>query len=221
MSEFTLYLGDCLEYMKSMPDKSINAVITDPPYGIDYINGGGHRIEHGWNEHLLFGDWDKNRPDKIYFDEILRIGKKVIIWGGNYFTDYLFPSMQWLIWDKGQRNFSLADCELAWSNSWNAARIYEYSRSKALSDGKVHPTQKPISLMKWCIDLTGANTIFDPFMGGGTTGVACMQLGKNFIGCEIDPNYYAIAEKRIKQAAMQGLLPIFMEADKTAEQLTL
>jgi DNA modification methylase len=205
----TLYQGDCLEYMKSMDDKSVDAVITDPPYGINYINGGGRNPKNGWRDFRGDGDWDKNRPDIQYFDEIIRIGKTVIVWGGNYFTDCLLPSSCWLVWDKGQRDFSLADGEMAWCSEHKAMRIFSYSRSAMIKENGYHPTQKPIALMKWCINLLQADTIFDPFMGSGTTGIACVQLGRNFIGCEIDPGYFAIAEKRIRIAQMQE--PLFTD----------
>jgi DNA modification methylase len=204
-----LLQGDCIEVMKTLPAGSVDAVVTDPPYGIDHIHAGGRSENNGWSSGLYHGEWDKARPSKEYFDAILRVAKTVITWGGNYFTDYLPPTMRWLIWDKGQRNFSLADFEMAWTNQNNASRIYDYPRSKALQDGKVHPTQKPVSLMKWCMEVCkipeGA-TVLDPFMGSGTTGVACAQTGRNFIGIEIDPGYFEIAKRRIELAQAQPLL---------------
>ena len=108
-----LWHGDCLEWMEHA--KGIDLVLTDPPYGIGY--GGSMRIgqeKHGWTQYE--GGWDESRPTKEIFALILKISGDQIIWGGNYFTDYLPPSIQWFVWDKGQRNFTLADCELAWSN---------------------------------------------------------------------------------------------------------
>ena len=209
MTDVKLYLGDCLEVMRGMPDKSVDAVITDPPYGIDHIHAGGRSIKNGWNTSLYHGDWDIDRPSADYFYEIQRVANVVVVWGGNYFSDYLPPSMRWLVWDKGQRNFSLADFEMAWTNQRRASRIFDYPRSRALRDGKVHPTQKPIDLMKWCFDVCKIDedaTVLDPFMGSGTTGVACVQTGRNFIGIEIDPTYFAIAEKRIAEAQQQPRL---------------
>jgi DNA modification methylase len=203
-----LHLGDCLEFMKTMPDKSVDAVITDPPYGINYINGGGRNPKNGWRDFREDGEWDKLKPTKEYLNNILRVGKVIIVWGGNYFADMLPPSQQWLVWDKGQREFSLADGELAWSSIDKAVRIFSKSRGSMLKENGYHPTQKPISLMKWCIELAAADTIFDPFMGSGTTGVACVQTGRNFIGCEIDEGYFKIAEKRIHDAQQQLRLGI-------------
>lgn len=204
---YQLYLGDCLNFMRTLDAGSVDAVITDPPYGINYINGGGRNPLNGWRDFRADGKWDQWKPTREYFDEIQRIAKTVIVWGGNYFSDLLPPSQQWLIWDKGQRDFSLADAELAWSNQDRAVRVFDYSRGSMLKENGLHPTQKPVALMRWCIELAAAKSVFDPFMGSGTTGVACMQLGRNFIGCEIDPAYYAIAERRIRDAAAQP--PLF------------
>lgn len=141
------------------------------------------------------------------FEQMTHYSKDQIIWGGNYFTDYLPPTMQWLVWDKGQRDFSLADCEFAWSSQEKASRIFDYPRSRALQDGKEHPTQKPLALMKWCLEfLPKAETVLDPFMGSGTTGVACVKLGRKFIGIELDPKYFDIACRRIEEAYKQPSL---------------
>lgn len=124
-----------------------------------------------------------------------------IIWGGNYFTDVLPPTMRWLVWDKGQRGFSLADCEFAWTSQWKASRVFDYARAKAMKDGKQHPTQKPIELMSWCLEFVkDADVVCDPFMGSGTTGVACVKAGRRFVGIEREPAYYEIACKRIEEA---------------------
>ena len=203
-----LRLGDWLEILPTLADKSVDAVITDPPYGINYINGGGRNPKNGWRDFRPDGDWDKWRPTREHFDQLLRIGKVVIIWGGNYFSDCLPPSQQWLMWDKGQRDFSLADGELAWSSQDKAVRIFTYSRAAMMKENGLHPTQKPISLMKWCIEIAKAKTILDPFMGSGSTGVAAAQLGCDFTGIEISPKYFAIAEKRIAEAQQQMIMEL-------------
>jgi len=202
----TLYLADCREVLPTLP--KVDAVITDPPYGIGADTHAGPE-KSGWKQ---YGDggWDVDRPEREVFDlmaKAVRKGGGMIIWGGNYFTDYLPPTMQWLVWDKGQREFSLADCEFAWSSQKKAARIFNYPRPLALKDGKQHPTQKPVALMEWCIDILGnPETVLDPFMGSGTTGVACMNLGRKFIGIEIEPKYFDIACERISAAQAQGRL---------------
>lgn len=215
----TLYLGDCRDILPTLP--KVDAVVTDPPYGIGADKAAKSAAEQrkaaeakplgqrtkagrGWAD---YGDtdWDDVRPPAECFDLIRAAAPAQIIWGGNYFTDLLPPTMRWLVWDKGQRDFSLADCEFAWSSEQKAARIFTYARALALQDGKTHPTQKPIALMKWCIDFfPKAESILDPFMGSGTTGVAAVQMGRDFIGIEREPKYFDIACKRIDQAQRQG-----------------
>ena len=199
IGDATLYLGDCMDILPTLP--KVDAVMTDPPYGIGADSHAGSS-NNGWTQWDVNG-WDLQRPEKKIFDAIRNISKQQIIWGGNYFTDYLPPTMQWLVWDKGQRGFSLADGEFAWSSQQAAARIFNYSRAEALKDGKQHPTQKPVALMLWCIDKTKGNVVLDPFMGSGTTGVAAIQMGRKFIGIEREPKYFDIACKRIEQATKQ------------------
>lgn len=200
----TLYLGDCMDILPTL-DK-VDLLLTDPPYGIGADSHQG-KIENGWKQYDKSG-WDSKKPENDLIYLCIKKGKVCIIWGGNYFTNILPPSMQWLVWDKGQRGFSLADCEFAWSSQNNAARVFDYSRALAMQDGKQHPTQKPIALMKWCIEQCKNNpqTILDPFMGSGTTGVAAIQMGRKFIGIEREPKYFEIACKRIEQAVAQPQL---------------
>lgn len=199
----TLYLGDCRDILPTL-DK-VGAVVTDPPYGIGADKHAG-KAENGWTQ-WEGESWDHERPSRDAFDAILACSKHQIIWGGNYFTDFLPPTMQWLVWDKGQRNFSLADCEFAWSSQRKAARIFTLPRSRALQDGKVHPTQKSVHLMQWCLGFVkDAETICDPFMGSGTTGVAAVQMGRKFIGIEREQKYFDIACERIEVAQMQTSL---------------
>jgi DNA modification methylase len=207
IGDATLYLGDCREILPTLG--KVDAVVTDPPYGIDYGRAGGFSASHGWGPWRENVAWDQERPARSTFDSIRACSGDQIIWGGNYFTDYLPPSMQWLVWDKGQREFSLADCELAWSSQAKAARVITYGRGKAVRDGKEHPTQKPIDVMLWCLEqIPAARTILDPFMGSGTTGVACVKLGRKFIGIEIEPRYFDIACKRIEAATKEPRLPL-------------
>lgn len=199
----TLYLGDCRDILPTLG--KVDAVVTDPPYGI-----GADRTRNsqkdGWRDYGNEG-WDKSRPEKAIFDAILACGREHIIWGGNYFTDWLPPTMRWLIWDKGQRDFSLADVEMAWCSHWKAARAFTYSRGAALQDGKEHPTQKPIAVMRWCLGLLETTgPVLDPFMGSGTTGVACAHEGRRFIGIEREPAYFDIACRRIAEAYAQPRL---------------
>lgn len=211
--------GDCREVLPLLPP--VDLVLTDPPYGINADKAAAkNEGKWGWKFHG-HTEWDAERPPREIFDlmgEQVRRGGVFIVWGGNYFTDFLPPTMQWLVWDKGQRNFSLADCEFAWSSQTRAARIFTYSRGAALQDGKEHPTQKPIALMEWCIEQAAnkPRTILDPFMGSGTTGVAAVKMGRLFIGIERERKYFDIACERIAAAQAQGAL--FDEAPAKAEQ---
>jgi DNA modification methylase len=196
----TLYLGDCYDIL---PGLSADAVITDPPYGINHARDRNSE-KNGWVDYPANG-WDRERPSKAVFEMIQAAAPHQIVWGGNYFTDYLPPRMQWLVWDKGQREFSLADCEFAWSSQQKAARIFSYSRGAAKTEGKEHPTQKPVPLMEWCLTFVpDAKVILDPFMGSGSTGVACVRQGREFIGIEAAPEFFEIACRRIEDAQRQA-----------------
>jgi hypothetical protein len=202
-----LILGDCQDILPTLGGGGMMGLLTDPPYGINADKAAAkNKGKWGWKFH---GDteWDVFRPDPAIFVAMLACTDDQIIWGGNYFTDLLPPTMQWLVWDKGQRDFSLADCEFAWSSQNKAARVFNYARGKALLDGKEHPTQKPVELMKWCLGfLPNARTILDPFMGSGTTGVACALTDRSFIGIEREPSYFDIAVRRIEEAYKQPRL---------------
>lgn len=148
-------------------------------------------------------------PDKKDFEEMIRVSKNQIIWGGNYFADLLPASQGWLVWNKGQRDFSLADGELAWTSYDKALRIFDYSRAQALRDGKIHPTQKPVALFEWILNLrTKENDlILDCYSGSGTTAVACHNLRRNFICIEKDSDYYKSSVERLE--TIQAQMRIF------------
>ncbi|MDP2366061.1 MAG: DNA methyltransferase [Ignavibacteria bacterium] len=194
----TIYLGDCRDILPQLTEK-VDLVLTDPPYG---IGAGREKPHNGWRDYGI-SDWDLQRPDRTVFSLIMAKSVNQIIWGGNYFVDYLYPSMGWLVWDKGQRNFSLADGELAWTSYSKALRIYTVSRGEALQDGKQHPTQKSLEIMHFSILYAGdAKIILDPFMGSGTTLRAAKDLGRKAIGIEIEEKYCEIAAKRMSQAVL-------------------
>jgi site-specific DNA-methyltransferase (adenine-specific)/modification methylase len=214
----TLYLGDCLEILPTLG--KVDAVITDPPYG---IRANENPVRGRWGASVEAGGaWDRERPTEALLALVVASGAKACIWGGNYFADMLPPTMGWLIWDKITRDFSLADCELAWTSENRASRIFTKSRNPD-DKWKGHPTQKPVSLMEWCVaQLGNPETILDPFMGSGTTGVACMNLGRKFIGIEIEPKYFDIACERIENAQRQGtLLDAYDSTDRSHEQVKL
>ena len=194
IGDATLYLGDCREILPTLG--KVDAVVTDPPYGIAKVWKGGRG--HGWgkarNEATVRNEWDAEAPSPELFDLIRSLSKEQIIWGGNYFR--LPPSRCWLVWNKPERNFTLAEAELAWTNRDNVVRVLDARRS---DPGRLHPTQKPLIVMKWSVEKT-KGTVLDPFMGAGTTGVACAELGRKFIGIEVHEPYFNIACDRIRKA---------------------
>jgi site-specific DNA-methyltransferase (adenine-specific) len=202
-----LYNMDCMEGMKDIPDKYFELAIVDPPYGNNL--SGGRSAKNGWNNKI---DWDKcnkgwnlNIPTPQYFDELRRVSKNQIIWGGNYFANMLPNSECWLIWDKGQRNFSLADGEMAWTSFDKAMRIYTLHRSIANQEAKTHPTQKPIKLYKWVLNnyANEGDKILDTHVGSGSSLIACYDMKFDYMGFEIDEEYYTAAQQRIESTMAQ------------------
>ena len=205
MSQVALYTGDCLDIMRTLEAGSVDAVITDPPYGLGKRWTGG-----GWFQRGVYNGkvgWDGNTAQAA-IDLIISWSIPTVIWGGNYYA--LPPSRCWLSWSKTNNVPTMADIELAWTNMDKPAREY---RRPCNGWKRQHPTEKPLDLMTWVIEKytdPGA-TVLDPFMGSGTTGVACVQTGRNFIGIEIDPGYAEIARQRIEKAqeqARQEALPL-------------
>jgi DNA modification methylase len=196
IGEATLYLGDCMDILPTL-DK-VDAVITDPPYGINKDGQIRTKGGHGGRKAYEFLGWDGERPEKAIFDLMLEKADCHVIWGGNYFADWLPATMRWLVWDKGQR-INQSDGELAWTSMQSALRICIMNRVELLTDGAQHPTQKPVPLLEYLIKTyTKENdTVLDNTMGSGSTGVACKNTNRSFIGIEKDENYFKIAEQRI------------------------
>ena len=194
-----LILGDCLEVMPLLG--RMDAVVTDPPYGI--ARERLRASESGeWSKHYASQiEWDDAAPaDAVAFALGVANGAGVV-WGGNYFP--LAPRRGWLVWDKMQAHSS-GHAELAWTSADVPIRTFSYCRAQLATEGKQHPTQKPLALMEWCLGfLPDAKTILDPFMGSGTTLVACQRLGRQGIGIELDPDYFDIACRRVDEATRQ------------------
>lgn len=198
-------LGDCLEIMKQLPDKCIDLVLTDPPYGIGIggiardradINKEGNSVRKAY----AVADWDDNIPSELHFKEMFRISKNQVICGGNYFVKYLQEGHKgWVIWDKGQRDLDMSDCELIYTSFDCPTRIFTLHRAKLWAEKPQHPTQKPIELIKYLVEKFSKENdlILDPFLGSGTTAIACKQLKRNFIGIEISADYCKISEERL------------------------
>ena len=193
-----LWHGDCREVLPGLP--ACDLLLTDPPYGIG-INK-SHRLATSRGH--CGETWDDKPVPHWLMLMMQEQAAESIVWGGNYYT--MGPARCFLIWDKQNDGRDFADCEFAWTSIDAVARIFR-KRPMNMDGGKEHPTQKPIDLMTWCIDkVAHAQTVCDPFMGSGTTGVACAQLGKAFIGIERERRYFDIACERISRAQAQGTL---------------
>lgn len=209
IGDATLYLGDCRDILPTLP--RVDAVITDPPYGLgDKWQGGKDK----WPLHHEDGmAWDAELNDHVV--RLHEMADVLVIWGGHLYP--LPPARGWLIWDKIVRNFTSGHCEMAWTTIDQPVRAFNFSHGALATEGKHHPTQKPLALMEWCIEQAGMpETILDPFMGSGTTGVAAVRLGRKFIGIERDKRYFEIACRRIEDAQRQESL--FAPVAPKAEQ---
>jgi site-specific DNA-methyltransferase (adenine-specific) len=219
-----IYCGDCLDLMREMPDKSVDLVLTDPPYGIGEDGGHNTRIpaDRSEREHFrrlnnpkyTYAGWDNQPPPIEYFSELFRISKNQIIFGANHFISKIpYDSPCWIVWDKCNGKSDFADCELAWTSFKSAVRIFSYHKFTGLRGGQdcVHPTQKPLPLMMWCLEKYSKEgmTVLVPFLGSGTTAVACKKLGRDFIGIEKEPAYVAIAEKRLEKVNNHKITDFF------------
>jgi site-specific DNA-methyltransferase (adenine-specific) len=184
-----IYCGDCLDLMKEIGDKSVDLVLTDPPYGIDIANNPIRQM------HDKKG-WDIEIPTKEYFDEIFRISNNQVIFGGNYFN--LPPTQCFLIWDKRQpETFTTSMCEFVWTSFISPAKLFRYRVVDGIK--KDHPTQKPVALFRWILEKYSEPnmTILDPFAGSCTTALACIKTGRNFICIDKEPQYCEIGERRV------------------------
>ena len=226
IGDATLYLGDCMEILPMLG--KVDAVITDPPYGIGADKNLRANQQHGKaaapSKDYGAGEWDSAPPDAALLAAVVAAGKVALLWGGNYFT--VAPSSCWLVWDKENGSNGYADCELAWTNLPKAVRRLKWrwagmlQQDMANKEDRVHPTQKPLTVMKWCIEQAGKPAVtLDPFMGSGTTGVAAVEMGLGFIGIEREPKYFDIACQRIEQAVAQGQL--FAPEQQKQEQRSL
>ena len=191
---------DCMECMARYPDKYFDLAIVDPPYG-NNLNG-GRNTKNNWSKNI---DWDKCRkgwnlykPNIEYFTELQRVSKNQIIWGGNYFANMLPNSECWLIWDKGQRDFSLADGEMAWTSFHKAMRIKTIHRSISNQEERIHATQKPVVLYKWLLDKYAkqGDKILDTHLGSVSSRIAAYEMGFHFTAFELDKEYFEAQEKR-------------------------
>lgn len=197
MSNINLHLGDCLEAMKEMPDNAYDLAIVDPPYGIGM--DGGNVGYKGFNN-FTKKNWDKDIPSKEYFNELIRVSKNQIVWGGNYFG--LPPTRCFLIWDKGEGfyNRTYAEAELAWTSFDKNVKIFKRDPlAKGDYKGKIHPTQKPVTLYEWLLDnyAKEGDKILDTHLGSGSIALACHNRKFDLDAWEIDEEYYNNAVERL------------------------
>ncbi len=191
---------DCMDGMKQFPDKYFELAIVDPPYGLERHKRGSLRIDNSKKaENGLL--WDE-KPSKEYFDELFRVSQKQIIWGANNFT--LPETEYFIVWDKWQTVDNFASAEYAWTNIKMPAKVFRYTIHKEMADrkkngGKIHPTQKPIKLYEWLLSnyAKEGDKILDTHVGSASSLIACYNLGFDYIGFEIDKDYYDMAQKRL------------------------
>lgn len=205
MPDIKMIHGDCMEIMKQYPDKYFQLACVDPPYGIgaDNMTGGAGKNKQ-WEKGK---NWDSGVPDKAYFDELFRVSRNQIIWGGNYFLNFLPSTKSYMIWDKQNDNRDFAESEFAWSSFDEVARTFRM-RPMGMDGGKIHPTQKPVALYKWLLSRYAkpGDRILDTHGGSGSICIACHDLGFDLTWMEKDADYYEAACKRYKNHAAQAVL---------------
>jgi site-specific DNA-methyltransferase (adenine-specific) len=211
---------DNMQLMAKYPDKYFDLAIVDPPYGINHseIAGKQSGTQYGnaaaKKREYAAKDWDKSIPEENYYKELFRVSKNQIIWGANYMTPYLPPSMGWIFWDKDNGNNGFSDGELAFSSfekglrkvkiTWNGMLQYDMKNK----EDRIHPTQKPIKLYKWLLDKYAkqGDKILDTHLGSGSIAIACHDMGFDLVACEIDKDYYEAAVKRFNEQTKQQKL---------------
>ncbi len=201
---------DCMEYMKGCDDNAFDLAIVDPPYGVKRDKGfggfGGFGTPIARTEYK--GDWDSDRPSKEYFDEVRRVSKLLIIWGGNFFADLLPAGTHWIFWNKMQTMPTFGDGELAWTNSSKKSikmHTLEYNGLLGKELTRIHPTQKPVKLYDWLLTnyAEPGQRIFDSHLGSASSAIAAHYFGCDFVGTEIDKDYYYAAVNRFNNETRQ------------------
>lgn len=212
----TIHNIDCMELLKATPDKFYELAIVDPPYGIDAGNSFGGEIRKSGNGCAMKSafekkSWDLEIPTIEYFSELKRISKNRIVWGANYMTTYLPPSMGWIVWDKDNGTTKFSDCELAYTSFENALRKFTYTWNGMIQgdmkkkEQRIHPTQKPVKLYEWLLTnyAKPGDKILDTHLGSGSHAIACNNLGFELTACELDKDYFDASVKRITAATAQ------------------
>lgn len=205
---------DCMELMAQYPDKHFELAICDPPYGIGF--GAFNRTNKASNGQRIKADkykngsWDESAPDEAYFNELRRVSKEQIIWGGNYYLEYLGSSKGMICWYKHQPVPNFSDCEYAWVSFDKPARVFDFPyygnlEGDTKASAKIHPTQKPVALYKWILKnyAKEGDKILDTHFGSGSHGIACIDMGFPLTACELDKDYFEDSVRRIQNFASQ------------------
>ena len=206
----TITNEDNMALMSRYPDKYFDLAIVDPPYGLG-IDGQKKSInknpKHNRKQHEQ-KNWDSYIPPSEYFNELKRVSINQIIWGGNYFTEYLRPTKAWIFWYKGQRDLTMSDGEMAWTSFETVTRQFELNRASLIAQNTFHPTEKPYKLYKWILDKYAkqGDKILDTHLGSGSIAIACHDYGFDLTACELDKDYYEKAVQRIKNHTSQQKL---------------
>lgn len=213
--KISIYNCDCMELLKQTPDNYYSLALVDPPYGINADKGiQKNEGKFGFKKHKNT-EWDSSIPPKEYFDELFRVSKNQIIWGGNYFTEFLPPRMCWLSWFKSQINFSFSDFELAWTSFNTKCRQFELIRGfdekgkhYSQNNSRIHPTQKPSALYKFCLEhyAKQGDKILDTHGGSMSIAIACHDYNFELTCCELDVEYYNKGIERVKNHISQQKL---------------
>lgn len=210
MSQINLINDDCMNVMKQYADNHFDLAIVDPPYGINRAGQNETFTKLKKHKRKYFEDkkWDYDIPNESYFNELFRVSKNQIIWGANYFTQYLYSSMGWIFWDKGQ-DLTMSDGELAFTSFNKALRRIKINRGQLMIEGgTIHPTQKPVKLYKWLLTnyAKPGDKILDTHLGSGSIAIACYDYGFDLVGTELDKEYFETAKKRFNNHKMQQSL---------------
>lgn len=205
-----IYIENCdnMELMARYPDNYFDLAICDPPYGLGIdgqkLNNTNKNPKHNRKAHDFKG-WDNAIPNEEYFKELFRVSKNQIIWGGNYFTEYLKPTKAWIFWYKGQNDLTMSDGEMAWTSFSKVTRQVTINRAELIKQNTFHPTEKPVKLYKWLLDKYAkeGDKILDTHLGSMSIAIACHDYGFELTGCELDKEYYDKAIQRIKNHVSQ------------------
>jgi len=207
-----LHRCDCMDLMRDLPDKAFDLAIVDPPYGIGEDGASNHsRGKLAVSQCFTPKNWDSNPPAWDYFNELFRVSKNQIIWGGNYFVDHLTSSPCWIVWDKLNGETDFADCELAWTSFKSAVRKFQFRWQGMLQgnmkakEHRIHPTQKPVALYSWLLAnyAKPGQTILDTHGGSMSSVLACARAGFSITCCELDADYFKAGVERVERELAQ------------------